>query len=90
MLPLKKPSPNYRTLDDIRVRKDQLYEELQKDNTKFSTLWGQLFVKQENATKGEYIGSLIANGITVIDLFLLARKLKKNYGSLLGLRKKRK
>lgn len=90
MLPLKKPSPSYRTLDDIRLRKEQLYEELQKDNTKFSTLWSQLFVKQENATKGEYIGSLITNSITIIDLFLLARKLKKNYGGLFGLIKKRK
>ena len=82
-LPVQKPSaPVYHTLEEIRQRKDQLSEELQKDSTRFSTLWGQLFVKRKDATKGEFIASMVTNSITAIDAFLLVRKLLKNYHSL--------
>ena len=87
-LPVKKETPQFRTLEEIRQRKEQLLQELQKDNTKFSTLWSQTFVKREGSNKGEYISSLVANSITAIDAFLLVRKLMKNYGSLFGLSKK--
>ena len=82
-LPVQKPSPTaYRTLDEIRQRKDQLSEELQQDSTRFSTLWGQLFVKRKDVSKGEFIASMVTNSITAIDAFLLVRKLLKNYRSI--------
>jgi len=82
-LPVQKPTPNaYRTLDEIRQRKDQLSEELQQDSTRFSTLWGQLFVKRKDVSKGEFIASMVTNSITAIDAFLLVRKLLKNYRSI--------
>jgi hypothetical protein len=84
MLPVKKPTRHYHTLEEIRLRKEELVSEIQKDNTKFSALWNQTFIKREGSTKGEYISGLIANSITAIDAFLLVRKLIKNYGSLFG------
>ena len=84
MLPVRKPSRQYHTLEEIRLRKEELAAELQQDNTKFSTLWNQTFIKRENSTKGEYISGLITNSITAIDAFLLIRKLLKSYGSLFG------
>lgn len=82
-LPVQKPSaPTYHTLDEIRERKEQLSEELQKDNTQFSTLWNQLFVKRKDVSKGEFIASMVTNSITAIDAFLLVRKLLKNYRSI--------
>jgi hypothetical protein len=84
MLPVKKETHQFRTLEEIRERKEQLLSELQQDNTKFSTLWSQTFVKREDSTKGEYISALIANSVTAIDVFLVIRKLVKNYGSLFG------
>jgi len=82
-LPVQKPAaPAYHTLEEIRQRKEQLTEELQKDSTRFSTLWGQMFVKRKDATKGEFIASMVTNGITAIDAFLLVRKLLKNYRSI--------
>ena len=84
-LPSKKPQPTFHTLEEIRQRKDELLDQIQTDSKQFSTLWGELFVKRENSTKGDYIASLITNSVTVIDLFLLYRKLRKNYGSILGL-----
>ena len=82
MLPVKKTSPNYRTLDEIRLRKEEIAEELERDNTQFTTLWNRTFIKREGNTKGEYIAGLITNSITAIDAFLLIRKLMKGYGGL--------
>lgn len=90
MLPVKKPIREYRTLDEIRMRKDELLNELQQDNTKFTTLWNQVFLKREDNTKAEYITGLVTNGIVAFDTFLMIRKLMKNYGFLFGKKNKRK
>ena len=82
MLPVKKTSVNYRTLDEIRLRKEEIAEELERDNSQFTTLWNRTFIKREGNTKGEYIAGLITNSITAIDAFLLIRKLMKGYGGL--------
>ena len=84
MLPVKKPMRSIQTLEELRNRKEELASQIQQDNTKFSALWNQTFVKREGSSKGEYISGLIANSITAIDAFLLIRKLMKNYGSLFG------
>ena len=89
MLPTKKPqAPSYRTLDEIRLRKDELLDDIQKDNEQFSALWSQVFVKQKDSSKGEYIASLVGHGITAFDTFLLVRKLLKNYRNLFGKKKR--
>jgi hypothetical protein len=90
VLPVKKPIREYRTLDEIRMRKDELLNELQQDNTKFTTLWNQVFLKREDNTKAEYITGLVTNGIVAFDTFLMIRKLMKNYGFLFGKKNKRK
>lgn len=90
MLPVKKPIREYRTLEEIRMRKDELLNELQQDNTKFTTLWNQVFLKREDNTKAEYITGLVSNGIVAFDTFLMIRKLMKNYGFLFGKKNKRK
>lgn len=90
-LPVQDPkTPNYQSLDDIQARKDQLLEELQSDNSKFGTKWNQLFTPKENSSKAEFVGSLLVNSITVIDVILTARKLFKTYGAIFGLGKKKK
>lgn len=90
MLPVQKPQTTYHTLEEIRQRKDELLDQLQGDSKKFATLWHDLFVKNEETSKGDYIAKVITNSVTIIDLFLMYRKLKKNYGGLLGLLKKSK
>ena len=88
MLPVRTPKKKYHTLNDIRLRKEELATEIQHDSDQFSTLWKGLFVPKKASTKGEWAASIIGNGITAIDTFLLVRKLVKNYGHLFG--KKRK
>jgi hypothetical protein len=90
MLPVKKPTKDYRTLNDIRQRKDELLEQIQEDNAKFTTLWNQVFIKKEGNSKGDYIAGLVSNGFVAVDTFLLIRKLLKGYGYLFGKKKKRK
>ena len=90
VFPVQKPQHTYRTLEEIRQRKDQLLDEMQQDNKQFTTLWNQLFVKSENSSRGDYIASIVTNSVTVIDLFLLYRKLRKNYGGLMALFGKKK
>ncbi len=90
MLPVKKPVREYRSLEEIRQRKDELLNQLQQDNTQFSTLWNQVFLKRENNTKSDYIAGLVSNGIVAFDTFMLIRKLMKSYGFLFGKKKKKK
>ena len=74
--------PSYHTLDEIRFRKEQLSEAIEKDSNQIGTLWNRIFSKQEHPTKGDYIASIVTNSITAIDAFLLVRKLMKNYSNL--------
>lgn len=82
MLPVRKTETVYRDLDEIRLRKEQLADSLQKDNERFSALWNNLFVPRKDSTKTEWVAGLVSNSITAVDAFLLVRKLIKNYGSL--------
>ncbi len=75
----------YNTLEEIRLRKDQLSEAIETDNEKIGTLWNSIFTKREDSTKGEYIASMVTNTITAVDAFLLVRKLIKNYSGILSL-----
>ena len=91
MLPIKKqPSQDFRTLEEIRLRKDELISQIQDDNTKFTSLWNQTFIKREGNTKSDYISGLIANSVTAIDIFLVVRKLMKNYKGLFGKKSKKR
>lgn len=88
-LPAKKPQPTFRTLEEIRQRKDELSDQLLGDSKQFSTLWSQIFVKQKDSSRGEYLVSIVNNSITAIDAFILMRKLLKNYNRLFGKKGKR-
>lgn len=90
MLPVKKPTHEFRTLEEIRLRKEELADEIQADNGKFTTLWNQVFIKREGNTRSDYIAGLVSNSIVAFDTFLLIRKLMKGYGFLFGKSKKKK
>lgn len=82
--------PVYQNLEDIQLRKDELHTEIAKQSEAISTLWSGLFTPKKASTKGEQVASLITNSITVIDMFLLVRKLMNQYGSLFGRKKKKR
>lgn len=84
------PTPIYNTLEDIQRRKDELRTDIKANSQQISDLWHELFMPQKANSKGELIANLISNSITAIDAFLLVRKLMKNYGWLIGRKKKKK
>jgi len=87
-LPVRNPQKTYHTLDEIQLRKEELAAQMQQDNQRLSALKSQLFVSRSESTKSEWITSLISNGITAFDTFMLVRKLMKNYSFLFGRKRK--
>ena len=75
----------YQTLEEIRLRKEQLYEALQQDSKQIGQTWNQLFVSRENTTRSEYIMKMLSYGVTAFDAYMTVRKLRRNYGGLLSL-----
>ena len=90
MLPVKKQTHEFRTLEEIRQRKDELADAIQQDNGKFTSLWNQVFIKKEGNTRSDYIAGLVSNGIVAVDTFFLIRKLLKGYGGLFGFHRAKK
>ena len=82
-------TPQYNTLEDIELRKDELKAQLDKESDKVGTLWRSLWAPPKSESKGELIANLVTNSITAIDAFLLVRKLMKTYGWLFGRRKRK-
>ncbi|MCH5302151.1 MAG: hypothetical protein J1E77_04850 [Prevotella sp.] len=79
MLPVQKPDTTFRSLEEIRLRKEELYDQLQSDSQQASALWNKVFVKRQDSTRSEFIGSMVSNGIAAVDAILLIRKLMKSY-----------
>ena len=80
----------YRTLEELRLRKQELRRELDHDNQQIDKLWHGLFVKREESTRGEFIANIISNGALAIDAFLMVRKLKKTHNTFFQFFKKKK
>lgn len=72
----------YNTLEEIQLRRNQLSEDIEREGEQIAVLWGDLFKRSEDSTRGEQIATLITNSITAIDAFLLVRKLIKNYSDV--------
>lgn len=74
---------DYRTLEEIRQRKNELRLQIDRDSERIGRLWGSIFVKREESTKGQFIASILSHGAMAIDTFLMVRKLRKNYSGLM-------
>jgi len=81
---------DYRTLDQIVRRKEELRRQLDRDHEHIGQLWTKLTTKPKDSSQGQMIASLISNGALAIDAFLLIRKLRKRHNSLFQLFKKKK
>lgn len=78
-------SNTYHTLEDIQFRRNQLSEAIEEESELIADMWSNLFQKNEDISKGEYIATIINNSIKAIDAFLLVRKLMRNYSSVFHL-----
>ncbi len=80
---------NYNTLEDIRLRKDELKGKIHKRNEQIGDLWSDLVTPKPASNRGELAANIIGNCITAFDTFMLVRKLMNRYGNLFGHRKRR-
>lgn len=80
----------YRTLDDIRLRKQELRRQLDNRGEHISQLWNQVYTKREETTRGQFISNVISNSALAIDAFLMIRKLRRDYKSVASLFKRSK
>ncbi len=73
----------YNSLGDIRLKKEHLRKQIDADNAKIQTLWGQLFTKpdilQRQASTGKKLNSLLQVGVGALDGALLAWKLYRKF-----------
>ena len=84
------PKPIYTTLEQIQERKNQLSVDIQRESNNISELWHELASPKPASSKGELVASLVSNGVTAIDAFLLVRKLMKTYGWIFRRNKSKK
>ena len=73
---------DYRTLEDIRRRKLELRLQLDRDGQRINKLWGRLFVKREDSTRGQFLSNIISHSALAIDALLMVRKLRRDYSGL--------
>lgn len=75
--------PVYNSLSDIRLRKEQLRNDILKDDQKIKDLWGNLFHKPDLLSKdmspSKRFTCLMNTGAGLLDGFLLGWKLYKKF-----------
>jgi hypothetical protein len=74
---------NYRSLEEIAMRRRLLKEEIDQDRRKITQQWQSLFHKPEgfkkDATPSKRISSIINTGAGLVDAFLLGWKLYRKF-----------
>lgn len=73
----------YKSLNDIRTRKEMLRNAILKDDEKIRTLWNELFKPTEifdkNTPPSKRISRILNTGATVIDGAILGWKLYRKF-----------
>jgi hypothetical protein len=69
------PLLQFKSLDDIRARKDQLRMEIRKDSQTMRTQWDGLFHKEKSNLPSQRFANMMSTGAAVFDGILFAWKL---------------
>lgn len=75
------PSP-YKSLEEIRMRKEALRSAIRTDDQQIKTLWADLFHKPDTlmaATPSKRISGLMSTGAGLLDGLILGWKLYKKF-----------
>jgi len=76
-------SREYRSLNDIRLRKETLRKSIEADDQKIKTLWNSLFTLPDafskDASRSKRITSMISIGTGAFDGAILAWKLYRKF-----------
>ena len=76
------PVRKFNSLIDIRAYKEELKQEIAKDETEITQLWDTLFHPEqpETSTRGQKLMRVLNVGTSMFDGALLAWKLYKKFG----------
>ena len=75
------PLLTYKSLDDIRARKEVLRKELQRDNSTMKTHWNTLFHKDESSNLPSHrFANIMTTGASVFDGIIFAWKIYNRLG----------
>ena len=74
------PLLHYKSLADIRARKQALQEELDRDSLSMKTQWDSLFHKPKSQAPSRRMTAFMATGASVFDGVLLILKLYNRFG----------
>ena len=73
----------YRSLNDIRLRKEALRKSIEADDKKIKPLWNSLFTKpdafKKDVSRGKRLQSMMSIGMGAFDGALLAWKLYRKF-----------
>ena len=73
----------YKSLNDIKLRRDKLRDDILKEDQKIRSLWGDLFHSPGNRTKNtspsQRISGIINTGASVFDGVILGWKLYRKF-----------
>ena len=70
---------SYRSLEEIRTKKEDILAKIRLDNKETSILWKSLFKKDEQQKKGLTLASVLNTGMGLADGFILAWKLYRKF-----------
>ena len=75
----------YGSIEQMKMRKDQLREVITLEDKEIKRLWDQLTKEDSQLSKGGQIAAFFSYGVMAYDAVMMLRKLKKGYGSLLNI-----
>lgn len=73
------PLLQFKSLDDIRARKEYLRKELRKDNKTMRTQWDGLFKKEKSNLPSHRFANMMSTGASVFDGIILVWKLYNRF-----------
>lgn len=77
----KQPLLQYKSLEDIRLRKEELRQALRKDNHSMKTQWNGLFHQEKSNRPSRRIANMMSTGAVLVDGIILAWKLYNKFHS---------
>ncbi len=77
----KQPLLQYKSLDDIRARKEELRQSLRQDNQSMKTQWSGLFHQEKSNSPSRRLANFLSTGAIVLDGAILAWKLYNRFHS---------
>ena len=76
------PQKSFRSLEEIRLRKDMILRDIRKDDGQIRKLWGNLFSKPTTltaSTPSRRISGLMSTGAGILDGLILGWKLYRKF-----------